>query len=112
MNIPRSWRTACGAVLLLALIGLPLYGQDNGENGRTILKRVQPQYPVLAQKMSIKGLVKLDVAVEPDGSVKSMTAKGGHPLLVEAAQQAIRQWRWKPESQQTVESIEIRFNAN
>jgi protein TonB len=94
------------------VITLPLFGQEAAENGRTLLKRVQPQYPALAQKMSIKGVVKLDVTVEPDGSVKSFTAKGGHPVLVDAAQQAIKQWRWKPESHETVESVEIRFNAN
>jgi TonB family protein len=109
----RNWRTTCGAVILLALITIvPLCAQEAAENGRTILKRVQPQYPALAQRMSIKGTVKLEVIVEQDGTVKSMSAKGGHPVLVDAAQQAIRGWRWKPGSQETRESIEIRFNPN
>jgi outer membrane biosynthesis protein TonB len=60
--------------------------------------------------MNIKGGVKVEVVVERDGSVKSMNAKGGHPLLVQAAQDAIRLWKWQPASRETVESIEIRFN--
>ena len=32
--------------------------------------------------MNIKGIVKLEVVMEPDGSVKSMSAKGGHPLVL------------------------------
>ena len=62
--------------------------------------------------MNIKGIVKLEVVVEPDGGVKSMSATGGHPLLVQAAQEAIRLWKWQPESHQTVESVEIRFYPN
>ena len=113
MKIQRSWRTVCGAVLILALTLAPLLGsQEAVENGRTVLKRVQPQYPALAQTMSIKGVVKLEVLVAPDGTVKSISTKGGHPLLVDAAQHAIKHWVWKPESHETVESIEIRFKPN
>lgn len=110
MRALRMRQTAGGAVLLSVLIAITLFAQESGENRRTILQRVQPQYPALARKLSIQGLVKLEVTVEADGTVKAMNTKGGHPLLVDAAQQAIRQWRWKPESHSTVESIEIRFN--
>lgn len=100
-------------MLLLALsLTSPYYlcGQEVSENARMIVRKVQPQYPALAQQMGIKGSVKLEVVVEPDGRVKSMNAKGGHPLLVEAAQDAIRQWRWQPASHQSLESVEVRFN--
>jgi hypothetical protein len=40
-----------------------------------------------------------------------MTATGGHPLLVVAAQYAIREWRWQAVSQETVESIEVKFDT-
>ena len=98
------------ALLALSLIIPPVFGQDVSEHARAILKRVQPQYPIIAQRMSIKGSVKLEVVVEADGRVKSISAKGGHPLLVEAAQNAVRQWKWQAGPQQTVESIEVRFN--
>lgn len=112
MKIPAIWRIACGAVLLAAVITIPLAGQESAANGRPVVKREQPQYPELAQRMNIKGVVKVEATVEPDGSVKSVSAKGGHPLLVNAAQEAIKHWRWQPESHQTVETIEIRFNPN
>lgn len=60
--------------------------------------------------MSIKGSVKLEVVVEPDGSVKSPNTKGGHPELAQAAQNAIQQWKWQPASHETVEFVEVRFN--
>ena len=76
---------------------------------RIIVRKVQPQYPALAQKMGIKGSVKLEVVVEPDGRVKSVNAKGGHPLLVDAAQFAIRQWRWQPASHESLEQSKSIF---
>ena len=112
MNIQRCWRTACGAVLLSTLITARLCGQEAAENTRTILKKEQPRYPALAQKMNVRGVVKLEVLVAQDGSVKSMSAKGGHPLLVDAAQEAIKHWKWQPEAHQTMETIEIRFFPN
>jgi membrane protein involved in colicin uptake len=54
--------------------------------------------------------VKLEVIVEPDGSVKSLNTKGGRPVLVQAAQDAIRQWKWQATSHETLESVEVRFN--
>lgn len=98
------------ALIFSCLYGSYLYGQDSPANTRAVITKVQPQYPALAQKMSIKGSVKLEVVVEPDGSVKSLNTKGGHPVLAQAAQAAIQQWKWQPASHETVESVEVRFN--
>jgi TonB family protein len=111
MGMRRHWRYAFGWLLLaLALTSPYLHGQEVSANARIVVRKVPPSYPALARKMSIKGAVKLEVVVEPDGSVKSITATGGHPLLVQAAQDAIRQWKWQPASHETLESIEVRFN--
>jgi TonB family protein len=97
------------ALIFSCLYGSYLYGQDSPANDRAVIRKVQPQYPALAQRM-IKGSVKLEVVVEPDGSVKSLNTKGGHPVLAQAAQDAIRQWKWQAASHETVESVEVRFN--
>ena len=93
------------ALIFSCLYGSYLYGQDSPANTRAVITKVQPQYPALAQRMSIKGSVKLEVVVEPDGSVKSLNTKGGHPVLAQAAQDAIRQWKWQAASHETVESV-------
>jgi len=101
---------AAGVRIVASRFGpdLPLFAWAGSVRERP--RQVAPQYPALARKMSIKGAVKLEVVVEPDGSVKSITATGGHPLLVQAAQDAIRQWKWQSASHETLESIEVRFN--
>jgi TonB family protein len=115
MMIGREWRHVREFACMLALIfsclyRSYLYGQDSPATARAVIRKVQPQYPALAQRMSIKGSVKLEVFVEPDGSVKSLNTKGGHPVLAQAAQDAIRQWKWQAASHETVESVEVRFN--
>jgi len=110
MRLGTHWQHAFGWLLLALALCPYLHAQELSANARIVVRKVPPPYPALARKMSIKGAVKLEVIVEPDGSVKSITATGGHPLLVQAAQGAIRQWKWQSASHQTLESVEVRFN--
>jgi len=41
--------------------------------------------------------------------VKSVEVKGGHPLFVQAAQNALREWKWEPAAHETDEIVELRF---
>jgi len=36
--------------------------------------------------------------------------RGGHPILAEAAEKAIRKWRWQPAAHETREPVEVKFN--
>jgi protein TonB len=60
------------------------------------LNRVQPVYPPLARQTRIQGTVKLHAIIAKDGSVQQLEVLSGHPLLVQAALDAVRQWRYKP----------------
>jgi TonB family protein len=94
-------------MLLLAPCGVS--SQDHAEGTRKILTTVAPQYPNLARSMHIQGSVKADVLVAPNGTVKFVEVKGGHPLLAQSAQNALREWRWEPASHETHETIELKF---
>jgi hypothetical protein len=54
--------------------------------------------------------VRAEALVAPNGTVKFVDVKGGHPVLVEAAQHAIYKWKWAPASHETRELIEVRFD--
>ena len=86
-----------------------LLSQDHTESTRKIISQVAPQYPSLARSMKIQGKVKADVLVAPNGAVKSVEIKGGHPLLVQSAQNALREWRWEPAPYATHEAVEVKF---
>ncbi len=104
-------RVAVALFLLSSLAFTPGYAraQESSENVRKILTRVAPQYPSLARSMNIRGTVRVVALVAPNGTVKSLEVKGGHPVLAEAAQNALRQWKFEPASHETYEIIEIRF---
>ena len=60
--------------------------------------------------MNLRGNVKAEAVVEPNGVVKSVEVRGGHPVLVRAAQDAIYKWKWVPATRETREPIEVRFD--
>jgi TonB family protein len=104
-------RVAVAALTLACiLMSFPhgLLSQEHSD-ARKILTRVTPQYPNLAHSMHIQGSVKADVLVAADGAVKSIEVKGGHPLLAQAAVNAVRGWKWEPAPHETHEMIELRF---
>ncbi len=91
------------------LISENVLAQERVESTRKILVRVAPQYPNVARAMNIQGTVKADVLVAPNGSMKSVEIKGGHPLFVQAAQNALREWKWEPAAHETHEIVELKF---
>ena len=61
-----------------------------------LLKKVVPTYPPLATKARIHGEVVLDVDISKEGTVESLRAVSGHPMLIPAAIDAVKNWRYKP----------------
>lgn len=72
--------------------------------------KVAPIYPDLARRMNIRGTVRLAVVVAPNGSVKSSKAIGGHPLLVTAAVDAVKRWKFEPAAMESTGVVEVRFD--
>lgn len=95
------------SVLLLTLIGTPLCAQ---ETARKVKTRVSPAYPELAKKMNIRGVVRLEVTINPSGSVQTIKPLGGHPVLLDAATTAMKRWKFEPGGE-TSEVIEFKFNV-
>ncbi len=56
----------------------------------------KPEYPLLARLARIQGRVRLEAVIGRDGTIEDLKVIGGHPLLVNAALEAVRQWRYQP----------------
>ncbi|HJQ23635.1 MAG TPA: energy transducer TonB [Blastocatellia bacterium] len=63
--------------------------------GKAIVKRT-PEYPPLARQIHLAGSVSVELMIAPDGHVEAARAINGHPLLVTAAVEAARAWRFEP----------------
>jgi len=82
-----------------------------------ILNRVQPQYPPLARQTRISGTVRLHAIISKDGSIQQLEVISGHPLLQQAALDAVRQWRYQPtllngEPVEVDTTIDVIFSLN
>lgn len=61
-----------------------------------LVHRVEPVYPVIAARARIQGTVQLRAVIAKDGSIENLQVIGGHPILQQAALEAVKQWRYKP----------------
>jgi TonB family protein len=67
---------------------------DGNMQETKLIRRVQPVYPELAKRARVEGRVILLVTVDEEGNVSEIRVIAGHPLLVEAALSAVRQWKY------------------
>jgi protein TonB len=61
-----------------------------------LIRKVQPTYPPLAKQARISGAVVLQAVIGKDGSIQNLRAVSGHPMLIQSAIDAVRQWKYKP----------------
>jgi len=101
-----SWILACAVMMVSAVAG----AQQDSEMIRKVTSRVVPVYPELARAMNVKGAVRLEVVVAPNGTARSVKVIGGHPVLAQAAERAVQKWKWERSGHETNEPIELRFN--
>lgn len=71
--------------------------------------KVGPVYPDIAKRMNITGSVKVIVVVAPNGTIKSTKVVGGHPLLVTAALEALKKWKFEPAPDESTGIVEFKF---
>lgn len=78
--------------------------------GRKLITRVEPTCPDIARKFHIGGAVRVLITIAPDGKVKMVKAIGGHPVLMDAAVSAVRQWQYESSATETVTTVEIQVS--
>jgi protein TonB len=78
---------------------------------------VQPQYPPLARQARIQGVVVLEALIGKDGTIQNLHVVSGHPMLTNAALEAVKEWRYKPyylngEPVEVVTTINVNFTLS
>lgn len=94
------------------ILYLPAMAQENvktDELSRKPKTRVAPVYPDVARRMGVYGIVKLSVVVAPNGTVRSSKVIGGHPVLVNAAMDAMKQWKFESAPTESSGIVEFKF---
>lgn len=109
-----SWsRKVLMGLALTSVLGTSALAQSGSEEGKRKVKtRVAPAYPELAKRMNVTGRVKIEVIITPDGRVKSTRALGGHPLLVQACVDAVKEWKFATAPEESTQVVEFEFSGN
>jgi TonB family protein len=102
------------AVMAMATGGVAgLRAQDaQGEITRRVKSKVQAVYPDLARKVNLTGTVRVEVVVAPNGTVKDAKVVGGHPVLANAALDAVRKWRFEPGAGESTGIVDFKFEPH
>jgi protein TonB len=79
-----------------------------------LVNQPKPVYPPLAKQARIQGTVRFNAIIGRDGAIANLQVVSGHPLLVPAALEAVRQWRYQPtllngEPVEVVTQIDVNF---
>ena len=82
-----------------------------------LIRGPKPTYPPLAKQARIQGVVKLNAVIGKDGTIQNLTVVSGHPLLVQAALEAVKQWLYKPtllngEPVEVITTIDVNFTLS
>jgi len=91
--------------------------QGGAVTAASLINKVNPTYPPLARQTRISGTVRLHAIISKDGSVQQLEVLSGHPLLVQSALDAVRQWRYRPtllngEAVEVDTTIDVIFSLN
>ena len=82
-----------------------------------LIHQMKPAYPTIAAQARIQGTVVLQAMIAKDGTVQDLRVLSGHPLLVNAAVDAVRQWVYRPtllngEPVEVIAPITVTFTLN
>jgi TonB family protein len=91
--------------------------QMSVDTAQAVARPVRPNYPLLARQMKVQGSVILQALVGRDGAIQNLRVVSGPPILATAAQDAVRQWHFKPhlegsEAVETQAKITVNFTIS
>jgi len=97
--------------LILVLAGFSLFTPNlRTQENRKPVSNPTPIYPETAKRFRLSGVVKVQVTIGADGQIKEIKVIGGHPLLVSAVQETLKNWKYAPGSSETTALLEFSFH--
>jgi TonB family protein len=91
--------------------------QMSATTSENVASPVRPNYPLLARQMKVQGSVILQALISKDGVIQNLRVVSGPHILASAAQDAVRQWHFKPhyqgnEAVETQAKITVNFTIS
>jgi TonB family protein len=94
---------------------VPRIHVDGARSSAKLVRKVTPKYPPLAVQARIEGTVSYEAVIGSNGHILSLRVKSGHPLLIPAATDALKQWIYQPtmvngSPAEVVTTIDVNFH--
>ena len=114
-QMPPTTRVRPEEGLRPAVPGVQRIRVGGNVQARNLIREVTPEYPPLAKQARIQGTVVLGVLIDADGKVVDIRVMSGHPLLVQSATDAVKQWEYRPTllngtPVEVVTTVEVNFS--
>ncbi|MBV9183760.1 MAG: energy transducer TonB [Acidobacteria bacterium] len=93
----------------LCILLLAMAVGTGAEQDRKLIKKVDPEYPAIAKKLSLQGTVRVEITIATEGTVKSVVTLGGNPILVQAVEEAVKQWKYSSGPEETKKTLDFKF---
>lgn len=96
MNILNRSAWIAGILALACTGAVADVHVSTAEAIQNAIERPNPEYAAIARQLKVVGKVEVEAVIAPDGSVESVKALTGNPLLSNAAVIAVKKWKFKP----------------
>jgi TonB family protein len=99
-------------ISVLSALPMPAQSSDQSSSDRKLITRIEPEYPDALKKLYIGGVVRVEVQVAPNGTVKSTKLLGGSPILGQSTMKAIKQWKYAPAAAEETLTVKLEFDPH
>ena len=96
--------------LFLGVIGIARTAAQVSD--RRVITRVEPDYPDALKKLYIGGVVRVEVHVAANGSVKNVKLLGGNPILGQSTMKAVKSWKYVPAAADETLTVKLEFDPH
>lgn len=96
--------------LFIGLIGVARTAAQVSD--RKLVTRIEPDYPDALKKLYIGGVVRVEVQVAPNGSVKNVKLLGGNPILGQSTMKAVKSWKYAPAAADETLTVKLEFDPH
>lgn len=100
------------SALLFSLFPLSAHSTLQAQDTRRVKMKVDPEYPELARRLNLKGVVRVEVFVAAGGSVITVKELGGNPVLLDALVRAVKKWKYEPADKDSVLEVKFDFSGS
>jgi TonB family protein len=109
MRTNDSWLRRLAGRRLRLLPAIALLAAHAVADTRKTVANPDPEYPEIARQMHLTGTVRVEIVIAADGTIKYTKILGGHPLLADAVEKALKKWKYAPGNSETTMELNFKF---